>query len=596
MALFVALVVIMILYVLVYQLWHSASVESRIAKNQSGYMKCAQALRSAVAYCVALIQEDLTQDVEEGSGTTSAAGSSTAVSPLSEPLTSGSAARDASRGSAASGVGKVGSAQSAQAIGGRYDYQNESLFQVRKQAVNDISVKMEIRDGESMINLNRLYEYVAIWQQEKAEIDKVSEKDEEEKAEAARGSDKKDKEATEARDKLKEILGPESQAPDEDSEKKWVVPDEAQRDAARRLLADLIIYMVEANIENGFDWKELYTADEVARAIEEYVFNRKAGDEQGFIFTIAELLQVPGVTHELYHGPLPPELVDPDLALVPGEEGYRLDEFGDVTYDYGLWGEDAGYLDSPVGPAAIGDLRELDSLRDLDLPANLGRLGEYGRDLGQRGGYMPGMASLAGTPFADNEDGTGIVRNPEPLGLKHLLTTFSNGKINLNTAHVELIKALLQGGGDQGAWNEEDKLEVGRAIAEWRNQYTEEYLKELEEEELNPGLRDEYETALSSYTGIDDIRTNYFRSIADLEKVGDGELLKASGVDSGRTERSIGWLARKDLSPVAVFNSEFFTVRIVALGESFRQEAEFVVHRDTKKKLVSVVYYRERQD
>jgi hypothetical protein len=55
-------------------------------------------------------------------------------------------------------------------------------------------------------------------------------------------------------------------------------------------------------------------------------------------------------------------------------------------------------------------------------------------------------------------------------------------------------------------------------------------------------------------------------------------------------------LIKKDLGPIAVFASEFFTVRVVAIDEGFRQEAAFVVHRDTKKKVVSVVYYRERRD
>ncbi|HQJ55169.1 MAG TPA: hypothetical protein PLZ80_11570, partial [Planctomycetota bacterium] len=46
LALFVALVVALILYVVVYQLWHSALLETRIAKNQSGYMKSALAVTS----------------------------------------------------------------------------------------------------------------------------------------------------------------------------------------------------------------------------------------------------------------------------------------------------------------------------------------------------------------------------------------------------------------------------------------------------------------------------------------------------------------------------------------------------------------------
>jgi hypothetical protein len=491
------------------------------------------------------------------------------------------------------------------------------LFQPRQQQINGVSVKVEVRDGESRLNLNKIYQYVTFWARREQEIEKVSEKDEEKGNEDLSRSDKSKKEEDEAkkdRDRLKDILGPEMQTPDEEEEEEWVEPDAEQREAARRLIADAIINMVESNIGNGFVYGELYDADYLGGRIEEYVFERKAGDYQNFIFTTAELLQVEGVTHELYHGPLPPELLEPDMALAPGEEGYRRDEFGDVVYDFGLWGEEDPYFGGRSGfggrgdLGGLGDLGDLGALGDLGDLDDLGALGRFGMGGGAYGGYggyggnrgfMQGMNSLAGTQYPDNEDGTGIIRSPEPIGLKHLFCTFSNGKVNLNTAPMEVLMALMHGGGDPNTWQNEDKLEVGLAIDEYRNFYTEEYLQELEDQELDYGAayeEDPYLTGTAAYTGAEDMRTNYFKRIQDLEKIGDGELLSTSGVDSGSTERSLGWLVKKDLSPIAVFASEFFFVRVVALDEGFRQEAEFVVHRDTKKKMVSVVYYRERRD
>ena len=614
MALFVALVVVMILYVLVYQLWHCSIIETRIVRNQGGYMKAALAMRSAVAYAISLIQEDLVQDVEEKSGTSLGTGSA-GLSPAADTPGPGIAAPKLDPSALSkSGAGKVGAGGGVPKLGGWYDYINESIFQPRRQRINDIDVKIEISDGESRINLNKLWGYVSLWQNETTGVASVADRE----AEAARaaglspedlkGGKKKASGAASGEDKLADILGAGAMTPSAEEEEEWVEPDPEERKAAQRLIADCIIHMVESNIENGFVYQRLYEADMIAERIEQYVFERKSADEQNFIFTTAELLQVEGVTPELYNGPMPPELINPDEALEPGEEGYRRDDFGDIVYDFGLAEEEDFYgglagSQGGVSPDTLGGPGGLDQLRGL---AELGGLdprmlrGSYGAG----GGFTPGLSSYASTPYPDNEDGTGIVRPPKPIGLKDLFCTFSSGKININTAPMEVLMALMQGGGDPTVWNPEDKLMVGRAIVDYRNQYTEEYLKELEEEETQDygsgyGVTDEtaYEESLLGASGTEDLRTNYFTSLRDLEKikVDDEEILK-TGVDSGRTERSLGWLVRKDLRKAAAFNSEYFIVRVVAKQKDFREEAEFVVHRDIKKKIVSVEYYRERQD
>ena len=588
MALFVTLVVVLILYVLVYQLWHSALLESRIAGNQGGYMKSQMALQSVIGYVVAMIQDDLVQDVG-GEGVDAALTEGMEGTDAAKAGDTRAARGEQEAAAATGGIEEVGATATAPGAGGLYDYRNESLFRPRVQQINDVSVKIEVRDGESRINLNKLYGYVNLWVRKESEIEQVGEdgggdaKSKDDKKATTTKERAEEEKKAEDRDKLEEILGPGAEALDEEEEE-WEEPDEEERDAARRMLADLIIHMVESNIENGFEYDQLYDADQLGELIEDYVFQRKAGDIQNFLFTPMELLQIDAITYELFHGPLPPELKDTGIAVQPGEEGYRRDEFGDVVYDFGFLGEDMPGMGGMSGMGGMGDLGGLDALRE---------------ELMGYGGFNPGVNSMAGPPVPDNEEGTGIVPPPEPVGLKHLLCTFSSGKININTAPMEVILALLQGGGEPDNWDPDEKLEIGLAIIEHLNGYTEDYLEQLEEEDLGGyGAYDEAEEDYLSDRGVapaEDLPTNYFRSLADLKNIGEGELLETE-VDRGSSEQSPGNLLNKDLQTAAVFSSEYFLVRVVAKGEGFRQEAEFVVHRDIKKKVVSVEYFRERQD
>jgi hypothetical protein len=278
--------------------------------------------------------------------------------------------------------------------------------------------------------------------------------------------------------------------------------------------------------------------------------------------------------------------------------GFRKNVFSEWCVNYGTW-EDGGY--GPYGEYGLPGRENMDFGLGPGGLDGLGGLGGFAEELGAYRNFSPGMNSLGEPPYPDNEEGDGVDPPPCSIGLKHLLCAFSNGKVNLNTAPLEVILALLQGGGEPEAWNADEKLEIGLAIVAHRNGYTEEFLQQLEEEEA--GLV-EYDTAeeeyLSENMGVpaaEDLPTNFFRSVADLEKIGeeDEELLE-TGVESVTNERSPKWLLKKDLTEVAVFNSEYFHVQVVAKGEGFKQEAEFVVHRDIKKKAVTVEYFRERQD
>jgi len=176
MALFVTLVVVMILYVVIYQLWSSAGLESNIARNQGGYMKSTLALRSTLAYAVALVQEDLLRDVESS-------GSSSSTEDLTKQYSGAlgltttpnySLSQRTPATTAGNTKGPEGATQGAAAQGetpkGLYDYINEVIFQPRTQTINDVTVKIEIIDGERRINLNKLFDYVALWASEEETI------------------------------------------------------------------------------------------------------------------------------------------------------------------------------------------------------------------------------------------------------------------------------------------------------------------------------------------------------------------------------------------------------------------------------------------
>ena len=581
LALFVALVVALILYVVVYQLWHSALLETRIAKNQSGYMKSALAVTSIVPYTLALIQEDLNQTA--GSSTASTEGlSSAAGAPAAGMPAAGAGAPESRTG--ARRLGDTSSTAAARASGGLYDHVNKALFQPRTQAINDIQVKIQITDTERKVNLNKLFKYVSLWSMQTEGIGRLGEET------AARGGAPGGAAAAEGASKddvdlLRAALGDDA-AVLEDTlaglEEEWVEPDDAQVEATVRLVADLIIHMVESNVENGLTYERQYNADTFGRAIVQYVLARKRDELQPYIYSVTELLQIDGMTRELFHGPVPLDVLDPEYTPEAGEGGYRRDEFGDIVYDFGL-------------EVDAGESTRMEELRQLMEMPEVRQLSGIGR------GFMPGSTALAGMPLPVNEDGTGITKPFQPVGLKHLFCTFSNGKININTAPLEVLLALLQGGGAPNAWDGMTKLEICRAIVAHRDRYTEEYLKELDDREA--GLLPEEETMLDpaaqfqTMAATEDLKTNYFTSLADLEKIEvDGQPILKPAIDSGASDRTPAVLLQKDLKDVAAFASEFFEARLVAKGERFRQEAELVIHRDLSGKALSVVYFRERQD
>ncbi len=600
MALFVSLVVVLLLFVIVYQLWHCSIMETRIAQNQRGYHKSALAIQSMLAYSIALLQEELRQDVE-GDGEEQLAGA------LGD---TGTAAGGTGAAVGQSMAGNVASLQSgttaaAATSGGVYDSVHEQIFQPRTQSLNNVSMKVQITDCERRINLNKLFQYVNFWKREQESVGKIGEEtDETGAADAAGGAgatrttgggNANDASAAanavseDERDELADILGPMGELAEDGAgteAEEWVEPDQLQLEGAERLVAYLVIHMMETNMDSyGLEYKRLYNADEVGRAIVNYVLGRKRSRTQNFIFDTRELLQIEEVTPELYNGPVPFELTEQGRTEMDPEnvqEGYQRDEFGDITYRFGYFQQD----DSGIYTEDYGMFSDFATFKE---------------EFGLAGSLRPGVTSLSDNPLPDNVDGTGVERRPQPIGLKHLFCTFSNGTVNLNTAPLEVIMALLQGGDSQGgAWDPEIKLDMAQSIILWRDQYTEEYLQELEEEELGYGYEEEEEELfdVQSLVGTEDLQTNVYKTLQDLNKIEfDGENVfeqyGADSIDSGNTETAPAVLLRKDLEKVKAFKSEYFNVRIVAQEPGFRQEAEFVVHRDLKNKVFSVVYYRE---
>lgn len=594
MALFVTLVVVMILFVVVYQLWHCALLETRIAENQGGYMKSTLAMHSMVPYALTLLQEDLRNDVDntQSSGLTGEG-----------DLTTGTGSTATGTPGVSTSVASLGSGSSAAASpqGGLYDSINEALFESRTQTINEVQLKIDVVDCERKINLNKLFQYVSLWLREQEGVAKLGENPEDLAAGATgEGAENTDRINTNDvassgdsgssslsqadQDQLNKIMGgaaPGAAGQEEGLEEEWQEPDQAEFEAAERMVADLIIHMVETNInDNGLAYKRLYNADEISKAIVNYVVARKRDDVQNFIYDTAELLQIEEVTPELYYGPTPVEVQDPTFELGADDEGFRRDEFGDLVYQYGAW----DMMDEGFSLGQYGSFNDFEELKT---------------SFGLSGSLRPGVTSLSNAAPPDNEDGTGIMRPPRSVGLKDLFCTFSTGKVNLNTAPLEVILSLLQGGDPNGgAWDPDQKLEVGQAIVYWRDQYTEDYLLELEEQALEGYTEEDELGDFSSMFGAQDLQTNIYTNIQDVNKIkiGDEEILKDTQVDSGASERSPSVLVRNDLKSCTVFRSDYFEIRMVAQGEGFRQEANMVVHRDINNKALSVIYYRERQD
>lgn len=617
-ALLLVMIIFIVLYMIVYQLHFSTRMEEKIAEVRYGEVEAASALYSTGLYVMTLLVEDLKQDLQEQAdptggggpaGGAGAVGTRNGMPSLERATVSGGGAAPNTMGAGGSKVW--------------HDYLRENIFLDNQQQVGNVSVKIVIRDGESKLNLNLLFDYPYV----EEEIDQVT-GEEGEEGEIEPGSRyERNIEAANSRieqslsrirqgssdteiddaigDAVEGAVSPEAVAQgDLDSyepEEPFLEPLPSKVRAAEEMLTRLVEMMIQLNLDNGFFYEFEPIPDVVAQAISDYVMERRSLDFNNRVLYTSELLNHVDISEEVFYGPRP--------QLLDGEEQYgdfilRRDEYGDIQSEY-------LYSDQYQGLAEEESQYEM-----ANLMQEYGRFADFGGIPGldrlQANGLTRGMTDL---PVDLDEFGEEIVvEPPQPIGLVDLFTTFSEGKINLNTVHPAIVYGLLLSLDQEEAWK------VALDLRDYRNRF-QEYEEEegvervegtgtptpdlgqpkrpLPPDEEDPEYEDEFLTA--SYQ---DMETNYFTSLQQIELIdgndeGPEDLLRsAEQVRRVSVEdRSLLQRVTNDLQPVAVFGGTYFDVKLKAKAQSSRsvKVGHLTLKRDPNKGLIEVVMWKEQQ-
>jgi hypothetical protein len=640
----VVMVVFVVLYLVVYQLHFSTSMEARIAISRYGEVESAVSMHSVALYVMTLLVEDLKEDLQTAAGGTPAP----AGGGQPPPARGGAGGPEGGGMPDAEGGANPFAPISLETAGGGsnwYDYVHENIFQENRQQVGDTTVKVTIRDGERAFDLNRLFDYARLPEEDVAAgagdireedvVSAVAGRSPEEAAKSLRdsivsksrektgigkgaaGGSEDGPTALGADGSVTEETDPVAQALGDYEIEEFVPPTPEQIELTRQMVERAVVFMFSVNEnEYGYRYSQRYSGPEIASAIVEYVLERRRSPYQNRIYLTTELLNIPGVTPEVYYGPVP--LVNEGDEYAVGE-GFILvkDEFGDVVPQY-LYGPDAETI-------------EQERLALQELQADLGRFADLtGMGLGrlQSNPLTRGMSELP-TNF-DEEGREYVVERPVAIGLKDIFTTFSSGKINLNTASAPVIYALLL------SLSEEEANLVALDLRDYRNRYQEEVEEEgvasvaggKESTDLNQPKRkktDEKEKAAATGPGAaaagtapgtdpslvdslessyQDLETNYFTEIRQIELIDgtDGDvndvLRQDSGVSRVGGEReSVFDRVVRDLEKVAVFGSTYFNAELKGKpkdGKSMKT-GYLTVRRDTKKRTVDVVMWKNLQ-
>ncbi|HVR73433.1 MAG TPA: hypothetical protein VMT52_03840 [Planctomycetota bacterium] len=644
-ALLVVMVVFVVLYLVVYQLHFSTTMEQYVARARFSDVESKVAMQSAALFVITLLIEDLKEDL---SGASSGAGA--------EGM--GGDRKDSGRGpaGAAPGQGEAGGTFSRIDAGGGggskwYDSLHENIFNSTQKQLGQSTIKITIRDGEGRFDLNRLFGYARLEEEEIVdgmqdirEEDLLASVDGKSTEEAgmslretmlskSKSRARTEKAAGATRDGGDAAFGgtgiggetaeedPAAAALSEYEEEEWTPPGPESIAATERVLERAILKMFSVNeFGYGYRYSRKYDAATLARDIVQYVLDRKQMPHQARIYLLTELLNIPGVTPEVYYGPVP--------RLVQGEEfpvgdGFilRYDEFGDAVPEW-TFGMD---------PAA-----EEEEARVLqELQSHFGQFADLGgQGLGRlsENPLTRGMKELPVT--TDHEGSEYVVEVPRAIGLKDLFTTFSTGKININTASVPVLFGLLH------SLSEEEADFVAQSIGVYRNRFQEEVdeegvqdvtsgketpdlgqpkrrAKRTEEEaaaSTSPGST-ELDSTLSSM-GIDptlastlgssyqELETNYFTSLEQLELV-DGttggpedRLRRDEGVERvSEEDDSLFRRTINDLEKSVVFGSTYFTAELKGKSRESRsvKTAHLTVRRDYKSRLVEVLMWKNSE-
>lgn len=381
-----------------------------------------------------------------------------------------------------------------------------------QDTVNDIQVTGDIVDGESCIDLNHIFELVLF----------------EEEEETGAEGDIPDLggigvPAESGFDPGSVSLDPENSFPSGSGflEEEFVLPEQEQVDDAEYMLQRLMEAVIDYNQENGFNYEDTPDPTDAAAAIVGYVFQRVSDEKTRRIRSLDSILQLEEISLEFFEGP-----VDPMAAEL--EESAERD------------GQDSG-MASGLGGLGLGDLPGIGSL-----------------DFLEQSGYS----------LLDE-----MVEGPvTPLGLRHVLTANSSGKINLNTARPEVIIALIPSFED---------FQEAKEIA-WQIYQRGDTYRELTEEEeaaaAEMPLGEDEEDAAQDF--------EHFTNINQLSQI--NEDWNSSEVGG---EPSITELLKEDLEKNVVFKSQYFTANLKGTKENQTLSGKLVCAR--RDRHVVVLSWRE---
>ncbi|MGE4631881.1 MAG: hypothetical protein AAEJ47_02475 [Planctomycetota bacterium] len=303
------------------------------------------------------------------------------------------------------------------------------------------------------------------------------------------GEDELDEEALAAA----EAAGIEGLLDGEELIDEYVAPDQETVDEAEIILQRLIEAVIDYNMEYGFDYYDVPDSAAAAGSIVAMVYHRSMEEETRRIRSLDSIRNLEGINWELFNGPVDPELDE--------EDQQQQDEFEDSIFD----------MISSEAPGAMDVLEQ------------------------------------AGFELFDE----GVSAVPTPIGLRHVLTANSSGKINLNTARPEVLIALLQSFEDF-----DEAKEIAWMIYDHGNQY------EIEDEEdgADPSVGGvEYDEF-----GVAEEETQPFQHFTNFDQLRN---VNEEWVDSSGTEESIFDLLKQDLEDHTVFSSNYFTATIEGTRE-----------------------------
>jgi type II secretory pathway component PulK len=682
-ALLVVLIVFVVLFLVVYQLHFTTSMEERLAEVRYGEVESDVAQHSIARFVLTLLLEDLQQ----------ASGASTATGSAAGALPGGASDQGGSRGPAPPGTNPEAGAQggtegnfvpaagAVAAAGSKWwDYYLENVFNPQVKSIGNTSVKVTIVDGERKFDLNRLFDYIRLPDEDLEVLGALGDVREEDLVDAVQGAASEEEATERLRDRLlltsrtrregtersratrggasgadsgdgaragaadgargRASAGPravgadgleeEGTESDYDPEPVFERPADERIEATVEMVRRAVLMMLSINEDAGYRYASTYQSERVAREIVEYVLERRMSPVQNRIYLASELLNLSSVTPELFYGPVP-DLIEGEEREM-GDFVLRRDEYGDVVSEY-LYGE---ALDAEGQLQIDEELRGLESEygRFMDFPPGLG-LGRLASNALTRGMTEPSIG-------IDEEGMEYVIDPPKPLGLRDVFTTFSTGRVNLNTASVPVLFALLS------SCTEEEAKVVAHDIAYYRTRFQEEMPAEdadggagavndrqtpdlgqprrpprtEEEEELQDGS---YSGALGSgalgsgalgaqgtfdplamdsleaFAPYENLETNYFTDLRQIELVdgtdgGPADLLSSDeGVQKVSVEDDT--LLRRvirDYEKTVVFGSTYFDVELKAKMEKSRsvKTSYVTVRRDPEKGMMEIVMWK----